>query len=255
MPWSAAILSIASAICFSSRKATNLFRFTVVNPVKHILATFRMGKMGTKSMKQLDLSQIPFATAEIAESWKRDYKKGVLKGHQRRKHPLPMRCLVWIEINEHPGKSWRQLNEVFTKHSLSAALSWLLKKGLVKRIESTWFDGRGRKPTRYFAISRPFMVTYAKTIRLKHNRGDFSKGDKESFYGSLVTVMGEPITTWIKDPRLDPRFQFKKDVRQRPRKCFIRLTHEERRRLDATLIQIAAGKRSLIWASLTQVLE
>lgn len=191
-------------------------------------------------MEQFDLSQIPFATPEIAESWKRGCEKDALK------QPLPMRYLVWIEINERPGISWRQLNEIFTKHSLSVALLWLREKGLIKRIESTWFDERGRKPTQYFAVSRPFMVAYAKTVRLKHDRGDFLRGDKEDFYGSLVTVWSEPKPSAIKVPGRNSSYPFKTKFRRTIVKRFIRLTHEERKRLDATLVQIAAGKRPCV---------
>ena len=195
-------------------------------------------------MEQLDLSQIHFATPEIAESWKRGCEKDALKRQQRQKRPLPMKVLIWTEINEHPGISWRHLNEIFTKHSLSAALRWLLKNGLIKRIESTWFDGRGRKPTQYFAVSRPFMVAYAKTVRLNHDRGDFSRDDKEDFYGSLVTIWSEPKPIVIKVPSRNSSYPFKTVLKRTIEKRFIRLTHQERRRLDATLVQIAAGKRT-----------
>lgn len=278
MPWSAAILSIASAICFSSRKATNLSRFTVVNPVKHILATFRMGKMGTKSMKQLDLAQIPFApaeiaeswythtliilfiepfqirfaTPEIAESWTRGFERDALKRGQGQKRPLPMKVLIWMEIYRHGkyGVYWRKLDLFFTKHSLGLALPLLLNKGLIERIEDTAYRGRGRKPTRYFVRHRPFLIGYAKTISLKHDRGDFSKGEKEDFYGTLVIKWREPQTIWTKDSSLDPIFPFRKVCRPMLRKRFIRLTPGEKEKLDAYLVRIAAGKRGLIWASL-----
>jgi hypothetical protein len=198
-----------------------------------------MEKTGTKSMEQLDLSRIPFVTATIAESWKRSYEKA-LKGQQRRKHPLPIRYLIWIEINDHPGISWRHLNQIYTKHSLSV-LSWLLKRGLIRRVEDKNYSGRGRKPTRYFAISRPFVTHPGYHI------------GKTPIFGTLSTRKSEWFSVVIKDPNPLDKSPFKKVIKRRVTRYIQRFPEEkkwiEKRRKDdeafAAVTQLAERKRKI----------
>lgn len=211
-----------------------------------------MGKVGTKSVKQPDLSKVHFATEEIAESWKQ-YYEDALEGKQRRKRSLSMLYLVWMtihertkwkkkknEIDRRSGIGWRQLNRTFTKHSLSLALSLLLKKGLIERIEDTTYKGRGRKPTRYFALRRPFVTHPGYYI------GEIP------IFGTLSTRHGK----WardivIKDPNSKGSDLWKKAAKRRVTQSIRRLSREkewiDRRCVGdetfAAAVQLAERKR------------
>lgn len=196
-----------------------------------------MEKLGTKSMEEPFFPDVNYASPEIAESWKRHYEQEDLRRQNRRKRPLPMFVLVWMTIDEQSGISWRQLAQIYTRHSLNDALPFLLKIGVIKRVEETDYDGRGRKPVRYYCLSRPFVPYPAKTVRSKYG--------KALFFGKWVTResnRGEQFAI-VKDPNSKEAFPFKQVVRKPSPKRFIRLFLEEREWLDDYMAWMEA-KRS-----------
>jgi hypothetical protein len=184
-----------------------------------------MEKLGTKSMEEPFFPDVNYATPEIAESWKRHYEQENLKMQNRRKRPLPMWMLIWTEIDDHPGISWRQLCGRFTKHSLSDGLEFLVGRNLVLRVEGG-ICRRGRKQVRYFPLYPPFIPYPAKTVRSKYG--------KTHFFGKWVMRESNRAeqSVIIKDPNSKEAFPFKKVVRKPPPKRFIRLFPEEKKKFD-----------------------
>jgi hypothetical protein len=185
-----------------------------------------MEKLGTKSMEEPFFPDVNYATPEIAESWKRHYEQENLKMQNRRKRPLLMFVLVWMTISEDSGISWRQLAQIYTRHSLDNALRKLLRIDVIKRVEETDYDGRGRKPVRYYCLGRPFVPVPAKTVRSKYG--------KTHFFGKWVMRKSNRAeqSVIIKDPNSKGAFPFKKVVRKPPPKRFVRLFPEEKKGLD-----------------------
>jgi hypothetical protein len=194
-----------------------------------------MGKVGTKSVKPPDPSKVRSATEKIAEGWK-EYYEEALEGKQRRERSLSMLYLVWMTIDEHTkwkkrkneidkrfGIGWRQLNRTFTKHSLSVALSVLLGEGLIERIEDKAYKGRGCKPTRYFALHRPFVTYHGYYIR------------ETPFFGLMRTrTRKQECRMTIKDKNSREKFPFKNVVKGSvSRTRFVRLFPEERKTVDS----------------------
>jgi hypothetical protein len=192
-----------------------------------------MEEMGTKSMEQLDVPKIRYATPEIAESCERFYQRDTLRREQGRKRFPPMWVRVWMEIDGHTkwkkneidkrtGMSWRQLNRIFTKHSLSLSLSLLLNKGLIERIQVRVYKGRGRKPTRYFALCRPFVT----------HPGYFIRGTP--FFGLMATRRRkQEFHMTIRDKNSQDKFPFKNVVKVSVSTTrFVRLFSRERKAID-----------------------
>jgi len=245
---------LVDSICnlFFRYESDKLVKLHIDSLHKAYISKARMGKVGTKSVKQPDLSKVNFATEEIAESWKQ-YYEDALESKQRRKRSLSMLYLIWQTIHKHTkwkkkkneidrrtGIGWRQLNRTFTKHSLSMALSLLLEEGLIERIEDMTYKGRGRKPTRYFALRRPF-VTYP----------GYYIGEIPIF-GTLSTRHGK----WardivIKDPNSKGSYLWNKVAKRRVTQSIRRLSREkewiDRRCADdepfAAAVRLAEGKR------------
>jgi len=165
-----------------------------------------MVNLGTESKLEethFDMSEIRYATPEIAASWKLHYERKALESQQKRKRPLPTWFEIWACINRHPGISWQQFTEKFTRHSLNDSLLFLIKeRGVIQRVEGEKVKGAGRgpKPTRYFPL-QSLGVTYS----------GYYIG-KTPVFGVLCTrrTDTDPRPVLVKDKLSQEKFPFKR---------------------------------------------